>query len=346
MKNKNFFKINIIYFTALLCVAVVFVLGHTGVLVNEFLSSFLIQIVTMFAIPMLMYTLIVSKNFGNTIKDIGLKKISAKVVIISIALGFVLYFLNSFIADVFSAFISLLGYENISSASESTITYGLLLKDLILTCILPAFCEEILHRGIMLHANKKYTNTRFCLIISSILFGLTHLNIRQFFYATILGYLIGYVSLASDSIIPCMIIHFMNNFLSSYFYYGSRLNLPLATFINSIRAILLSDIIAFVLVIVLSISICIHLYRYLTKMLIKEKAKNDVHTIVRLLRLNELTLPEAQIRINEINKILHEQKIASEENKKPSTFLDKSFLISSIIFGALITISSFIWGII
>jgi len=198
----------------------------------------------------------------------------------------------------------------------------------------------------MLHANKKYTNTRFCLIISSILFGLTHLNIRQFFYATILGYLIGYVSLASDSIIPCMIIHFMNNFLSSYFYYGSRLNLPLATFINSIRAILLSDIIAFVLVIVLSISICIHLYRYLTKMLIKEKAKNDVHTIVRLLRLNELTLPEAQIRINEINKILHEQKIASEENKKPSTFLDKSFLISSIIFGALITISSFIWGII
>ena len=162
-----------------------------GVIQNEFLSAFLIQIVVMFAIPLLMYSLICKRSFKQTLSDTGLKKTSGKIILISIALGFVLYFINTFVANAFSGIISMFGYESLSGAATTKITYGTLLKELVLSCILPGFCEEFLHRGIMLHAAKKHNNPKYCLLISSILFGLIHLNIRQFFYAAILGYLIG-----------------------------------------------------------------------------------------------------------------------------------------------------------
>ena len=242
MKNKNIFKINAIYFVAITLVAIVFLLGYSGILTNDVLTSFLIQIIIMFAIPLLMYKLLMKKSFKETFKDAGLKKVSGKIIGISIILGFVLYFINSFVADAFAGIISLFGYESISAPTTVNFNYGMLFKEFVLSCILPGFCEEFLHRGIMLHANKKFTNTKTCLIISSILFGLTHLNIRQFFYAAILGFLMGYVTLAADSIIPSVIIHFMNNFLSTYFYYGTYMNWPFARFVNFVTNIFMSDI--------------------------------------------------------------------------------------------------------
>jgi len=94
MKNKNFFKISLIYFIAMICIATLFVLGSFGIITNEFWATFLIQIVVMFAIPTLLYTLIISKNTKKTFKDLGFSKFSFKMLLISIALGFILYFIN------------------------------------------------------------------------------------------------------------------------------------------------------------------------------------------------------------------------------------------------------------
>ena len=348
MNNKKFFRINLIYFIAMILVASIFVLGYAGILTNDFVTSFLIQIVVMFAIPMLMYTALISKNFKKTFSDAGFKKISLKMVGIAILLGIVLYCINDFVASAFASFISLLGYENISTSTTVTFNYGLLLKDFILSCVLPGFCEEFLHRGIMLHAGKNCANTRFVLISSSILFGLMHLNINQFFYACILGFLMGYVSLASNSIFPAMIIHFMNNFLSSYFYYGYYLNWPLANFIYSIESALLSNIFIYVMVSTLFIIAMIFLYFYLTRLIAKERVRYEVLRIIDCLRLEKIPIEEAQQKINQTNEILEKTRIFNikdRENKKFS-FVSIIFLISSIALGSLITISSFIWGII
>ena len=345
MKNKNYFKINLIYFVAITLVAIVFVLGYFGVLKNDILTTFLIQIVIMFAIPLLMYSLLTKTSIKESLNHCGLKKISSKMVLISIALGFVLYFINSYVADAFYGLISFFGYESLSSSTTTTLNYSTLLKELVLSCILPGFCEEFLHRGIMLHANKKHANTKFCLIISSILFGLTHLNICQFFYATILGVLMGYVSLVADSIVPSIIIHFMNNFLSNYFFYGTQLNWPLAKFANFVLNIFSSNIFAFIISSTLGILALIYLYKYLTKQLLKERTKNDVKKIVLALKMDKLSIIQAQIQFKEINNLLNQKKIQEQEMKK-TTFLENLFLISSMTLGALITISSFIWGVI
>jgi len=345
MKNKNAFKINIIYFLAITLVAIVFLFGYLGFLKNDILTSFLIQVVVMFAIPMLMYSLLTKKNIKETISDCGLKKISSKMVLISITLGFVLYFINSFVADAFYGIIRLFGYESLSSGSTITLNYGTLLKEFILSCILPGFCEEFLHRGIMLHANKKHSNSKFCLIVSSILFGLMHLNIRQFFYATILGLLMGYITLVADSIVPSIIIHFMNNALSNYFYYGQYLEWPLAKFVNFVTNIFSSNVFMFISTSSIAVVLLFFAYHYLSKQMLKERAKRDMKAIVKALQMEKLSITEAQLQINEINKVL-KFKAIEESKKKPISFASKIFLISSFVLGSLVTISSFIWGII
>ena len=345
MKNKSVFKINIIYFLALTLVATLFLLGYTGVLQNEYLTTFLIQIVTMFAVPMLMYSLLMRKSVKKTLSDFGLRKISTQMIIISILLGFVLYFINSFIADAFYGIITLFGYETISSSATTSISYGTLLKELVLSCILPGFCEEFLHRGMMLFARKKHSNPKFCLIISSILFGLTHLNIRQFFYAAILGCLIGYTTLAANSIIPGIIIHFMNNFLSNYFFYGSYFNWPFAKFVNYVTTLLSSNLLIFLITSVVFILLLFLAYKYLTKQMLKERAKKDVKAIIKALQMDQLSIEEAQERFNVVNNLL-KNKAIEQTKTKHSNLLDNIFLVSSFVLGGLITISSFIWGVI
>ncbi len=350
MKKSVFTKINLIYFIAMLCIAVIFVLGYLGIFSNEFLTTFLIQIVVMFAIPLILYSLLVTRNVKSTFSDFGFKKISLNAIFISIILGFVLYFINSFVASATQSIISLLGFENITSSTTVEFSYDILLKEYLLTAILPGICEEVLHRGLMLNAGKKYANPRFCLFASSILFGFMHMNINQFFYATILGLIMGYVALASGSIYPTMIIHFMNNAISIYLLYGYYLDWPLASLYYRIQSVLLSNAFLFVVAISLFISLLVWLYLYLTRLLAIERSKAEIKKIVEYLKLTTLPIEEAQAKIDQANEILKKYKNLTIGTDLPKGrklyFSEKIFFYSSVVLGILVTISSFIYGII
>ena len=205
----------------MLLVAVIFVLGTAGFLQSDFLATFLIQIVVVAGVPIIIYSLFVTKSIKQTFFNFGFKKLSTKLVLLSFAVGIVLYLLNIFVADSFATFIVLLGYE--TTIPTLSVSYSGMLVDFLLTACLPGLCEEILHRGLVLNGCKKEGYTRYGLIISSILFGLLHLNILQFFYATILGFCIGLSVLATESIWTGIICHFTNNFLSVYFSYDTEI---------------------------------------------------------------------------------------------------------------------------
>ena len=76
----------------MLSVALIFVLGYFDIITNSYLSTFLIQGIVMFAIPILLYSRFVTKNIKQTFSDFGFKKISLVVLLCSIGLGFVLFF--------------------------------------------------------------------------------------------------------------------------------------------------------------------------------------------------------------------------------------------------------------
>ena len=92
--------------------------------------------------------------------------------------------------------------------------------------VLPAFVEEIIFRGIVMQPLRKHGD-KFALIASSLLFALMHGNFVQIPFAFILGIVIGYFVIKSESIWVGVLLHFLNNaFSCSYdfikFYIGEQ----------------------------------------------------------------------------------------------------------------------------
>lgn len=81
-----------------------------------------------------------------------------------------------------------------------------------LVVIAPLF-EEFWFRGIVLQSLRPYGNG-FAIFVSGLLFGLTHANFSQFFYASVLGICLGYIAVSTKSIITTTVMHAMFNGMS------------------------------------------------------------------------------------------------------------------------------------
>jgi len=71
--------------------------------------------------------------------------------------------------------------------------------------------EEILFRGIILDGFLKNYKPIHAICVSAFLFGLIHGNLAQGFGAFILGIFFGWVYWKTKSIIPCILLHAVNN---------------------------------------------------------------------------------------------------------------------------------------
>jgi membrane protease YdiL (CAAX protease family) len=82
--------------------------------------------------------------------------------------------------------------------------------------VLGPVLEELLFRGaITTVLLKKYSPTK-AIILSALVFGLFHINPAQVVTATLIGLLLGWVYYKTASLIPCILIHILNNSLSVY----------------------------------------------------------------------------------------------------------------------------------
>lgn len=81
------------------------------------------------------------------------------------------------------------------------------------TALIPALCEEFAMRCCTLGVLKKYGKA-FAVIAVSVVFGLLHGNIIQFVFAFLVGLILGYITVRTNSVIPAVLIHAFNNGLS------------------------------------------------------------------------------------------------------------------------------------
>ena len=78
------------------------------------------------------------------------------------------------------------------------------------TAVVPALCEEFSLRCCSLGLVKKY-GKGFGVFCVSLVFGLLHGNVIQLVFATLVGIILGFVTVKTDSIIPAVLIHAFNN---------------------------------------------------------------------------------------------------------------------------------------
>jgi len=83
----------------------------------------------------------------------------------------------------------------------------------VIVIVAPVF-EEIWVRGIMYDALKPY-GTGMAIIISSIIFGFMHGSLYAFFYTTALGFVLGYIRYATNSLFTVTVLHAMFNSIAA-----------------------------------------------------------------------------------------------------------------------------------
>jgi hypothetical protein len=87
--------------------------------------------------------------------------------------------------------------------------------------VLPAVCEEILNRGIMLRAYENRGTVK-ALIITGIFFGIFHFDITNFLGPAVLGAMLGFYAIRTNSIFAAMFGHFLNNTIAEIWTYIGR----------------------------------------------------------------------------------------------------------------------------
>lgn len=81
----------------------------------------------------------------------------------------------------------------------------------LMLAILAPVLEEILFRGILLEAvREKYSSGR-AIVVSALMFGVIHIIPQQVVNAFVIGLILGFIYVRTDSLWPVIIIHALNN---------------------------------------------------------------------------------------------------------------------------------------
>lgn len=378
LKSKVSTSSLICYFLIVVVFAIIRMLSAFGVFDGlddsfDYFLNVIIQVFILFAMSVLLFSAFQKNKVKDTFKFFGYKKISFKAVLISIGIGIIVYFLNIFIASFFNAILSLFGYSSSSTTTYlDSYPFWLFLVNILITAVLPGICEETAHRGLLLKGLSGFGEKK-ALIISALLFGLMHMNIEQFFYATLIGLLVGYLSLICDSIYPAMIVHFMNNALSVFASYSSFNNLGFEKIIGGFNAALqINFFLGFLLIVVFMVSLSFLLFA-LVKLLFRETTVKNMaklqQTLIKQMQKEnyikelESTANEGvaqtvsdSISFEEFDKLYkeHNQKMGLMSNLEqnmlsvPNTkmnALHKILYAGILIITVGVTIFTFVWGI-
>lgn len=98
--------------------------------------------------------------------------------------------------------------------SDNAVIYGL-----IYIALVPAIFEEVMFRGYIQRALEKSWGIKAAIIVSGFMFGAYHLQPGNLLPLSFLGMIFAYVTYISDSLIPAIVLHFINN--GSQVVYGS-----------------------------------------------------------------------------------------------------------------------------
>jgi uncharacterized protein len=149
--------------------------------------------------------------------DLGLRKFSVLDAFGLIFMAFVSYFAISLLLTLLLQHygLTLPGFAPQSSYLTLFGNNPWGIVSLILTALVIApLIEEILFRGYLLENLKVNWGTKSALFVSAAFFALFHFQLGSFFFLYLLGLLLGWIYLKSNSIWPCVIFHIVNNGLA------------------------------------------------------------------------------------------------------------------------------------
>jgi sodium transport system permease protein len=84
---------------------------------------------------------------------------------------------------------------------------------LVVISMMPAICEEMLLRGVIARSMRPAIGPAGAVLVSALLFAAFHMPPVRMIPAGVFGLVLGYAAVVTDSIVPCMVMHFLNNLM-------------------------------------------------------------------------------------------------------------------------------------
>ena len=367
--KKSIRKVFAIYYICMALFCILRIVASFGAFAEgvggDILFTFIIQIGILAVLPFLLYMFRLKVKPKEIFQHCNFFKINITVVLISIGLGLICFAINVAVSSLFNGILEFSGYDFKSAGGEvSDWSTGNFFLQLFLVAVLPAICEEFLHRGIVLQGIK-HIGFKKAILISSLLFALMHFNVQQVFYAFVIGLILGFVAVVSKNIYPAMIIHFINNAVATYlefashrgWIFGDMLD-NLTHFLSSTKPLLVFLAVIFAMLIIVAL-LCLFIWLLYKQSIIRKvnKAINkaydnfsvlskkpihfgDEHDVMlELLENNTLLNLDFKPMDNPIDIVL-----PKERSRYKTCRRDRLFLWGSILLGALVTIFTYIWG--
>ena len=185
--------------------------GRVGIDLDSYFTI-MAQIVCFFILPLLMYIIFSMQDKNFTLRtlsnDFGFKKVSFCHFALTFVIGICMIYIATMIATLWNAILNLMGYTASPGTADDN-TIGAIILQLFMTAVLPGFCEEFTHRGLLFYG---YRDSGFkVVVVTALLFALMHQNIRQTGYTFFDGVVIGLLAYYTGSIWPGIFVHFFNN---------------------------------------------------------------------------------------------------------------------------------------
>lgn len=116
--------------------------------------------------------------------------------------------------------VSMLFVENTVAGLGDQLTRLPFFSMLLGVAVYGPFSEELAFRGVIYQSYRQQENRWKALLLSSLLFGLMHMNLNQACYAFVMGIALALLAEASGSMVPAFIGHFCVNGLSTALIYA------------------------------------------------------------------------------------------------------------------------------
>lgn len=308
-----------------------------------------VQLGLLLVLPFCMYKFVLKMSFKEVLDFSNVRKTKPVYLLLAVPIGFCAFAATIGVSTVWQTVLILLGYTHTSSSTDPSNPW-MIIVSLLLTAVLPAVCEEFSVRGGLLTTVNNSYKLSTTLVLMGVCFGLFHQNITQVFYTALFGALTAFIALKCKSILPTMIIHFINNGISVYLDYAETFGWWGGGLFNWIDTMAQTNLIGLLGLFVLIVGIgaglvVLMLYIMKNEKLEKKKALIEDagfdHTNNRVVLMGE----ENKQIVEDVGltQEVYGKDYTPTEKFKPS-LRDSAFFIGAIVLSALTTVFSFIWG--
>jgi len=236
------------FLEALILIPLLPFLSFNGLLFFDFFFMFaFLAFLWLYIVPYGFKLPFKKRNFKEYLQDIGLQK--KQPILRNIGIGLITFLIFAFIVWIGGVLLGTYRFD--PSILFGTPTLTNLGWFLFITMLIPGIWEEFSFRGVIIPNLKRKYSERSIILISGILFGLAHsLNflvilsggnplyvIYQVIYASLLGFAFAYMFLRTQSLIPCIILHYLVDsvgqlFLNTYFTDWISISIYLILFVG------------------------------------------------------------------------------------------------------------------